>query len=160
MLSDIAKNLKSLMAQKAVSAAEIERDTEGAVKQPTISRILNKKRNPRPATLRVLANYFGITVGQLLGEEPLPDFDVMAEYRAGPVPEGCDPEIWAEVPERINEMNLETLARFAECFVREASLDDPHDQRLLKEIYYIWLKQRKEEGDSKKSIPVEIPDEY
>jgi transcriptional regulator with XRE-family HTH domain len=159
-LSDIVDNLRILMKRNGVSAYRIERDTDKDLKQSTISRILNENRKPRPSTIKKLADYFSVTVGQLLGEEPLPDFDVMDEYRAGAVPEGCDPEIWAEVPERINEMNLETLAQFAECFVREASLDDPHDQRLLKEIYYIWLKQRKEEGDSKKSIPVEIPDKY
>jgi transcriptional regulator with XRE-family HTH domain len=148
------------MKRNGVSAYRIERDTDKDIKQSTISRILSENREPRSSTIKKLADYFGVTVGQLLGEEPLPDFDLMAEYRAGAVPEGCDPEIWAEVPEKINEMNLEPLAKFAEMFVREASLDNPHDQRLLKEIYYIWLKHRKQESDSKKSTPVEIPDKY
>jgi transcriptional regulator with XRE-family HTH domain len=148
------------MKHNGISAYRIERDTDKDLKQSTISRILSENREPRPSTIKKLADYFGVTVGQLLGEEPLPDFDVTAEYRAGPVPEGFDPEIWAEVPERINEMNIETLSRIAEYFVREASLDNPHDQRLLKEIYYIWLKKRKEKRGNKKSVPVEIPDEY
>jgi len=44
------------------------------VAQPTIHRIRKKdSKNPKADTLRPLAAYFGVTMAQMMGEEPLPD---------------------------------------------------------------------------------------
>lgn len=50
------------------------------IPQPTISRIKSgESQDPRDRTLRPLAEYFGITVSQLRGDVPLPDYPPINE---------------------------------------------------------------------------------
>lgn len=62
--------LKSLLKQANLYELELARLT--GIKQPCINRIISGKTpNPKIDTLRPIANFFGITVSQLIGEEPL-----------------------------------------------------------------------------------------
>lgn len=55
---------------KALSANQLA--LKSGIPQPTITRILNgESLDPDTATLRPLAEYFSVTVGQLRGEEPI-----------------------------------------------------------------------------------------
>jgi transcriptional regulator with XRE-family HTH domain len=70
MLTKISKILKQLMEEKGVTTSELSRLT--GVVQPVIYRIASGETdNPKVATLIPLANYFGITISQLIGEETL-----------------------------------------------------------------------------------------
>lgn len=61
--------LKRLMSEVGISEAELVRQT--GIAQTTINRLLNSDLDPRMGTLRPIAQYFGVTIGQLLGDELL-----------------------------------------------------------------------------------------
>lgn len=69
----IAKALAVLMERRELSSANaLARETK--LPQPTISRILNgTTKDPEIATVRILADYFGVSESQMRGIEPLPD---------------------------------------------------------------------------------------
>jgi SOS-response transcriptional repressor LexA len=61
----VAQNLRRLMNHNKVSEAELGRQT--GVPQPTIHKILSgKTSDPRASTLRALANYFKISIDELV----------------------------------------------------------------------------------------------
>lgn len=63
--------LESLMAEVAINEAELARKT--GIPQPTLHRILSgATRSPRGHSLAPLANFFSITINQLMGVDPLP----------------------------------------------------------------------------------------
>lgn len=63
--------LAQLMAESDIDDAKLARQTE--IPASTISRMrLHPDANPTAATLRPIAKFFGISIGQLLGDEPLP----------------------------------------------------------------------------------------
>jgi SOS-response transcriptional repressor LexA len=63
--------LRQLMDEIHISEAELARQTK--IPQPTLHRILSgATTSPRGASLTPLANFFSITINQLLGEDPLP----------------------------------------------------------------------------------------
>lgn len=67
----LSENLRELMIKAGITEARLAR--ESSVPQPTINRILSKATKfPRGDTLSDLANFFGITISQLLGDDPLP----------------------------------------------------------------------------------------
>lgn len=60
----IVKNLKYLMRTKNLTEAGLSRNT--GVAQPTLHKILSGRTNdPRVSTVKILANYFGITMDDL-----------------------------------------------------------------------------------------------
>jgi transcriptional regulator with XRE-family HTH domain len=64
--------LRALMETRAVGQNELADITK--VPQPTIFRILKgESKDPRSGTLRPLADYFGLSVAQMRGDEPLPE---------------------------------------------------------------------------------------
>lgn len=68
--SNLADNLKKLMEKANISEHELSRKTK--VAQPIINRILNGENlNPKLLTLKPLADYFIITVSQLIGEQDI-----------------------------------------------------------------------------------------
>lgn len=76
MHKTVAEVLAELMAEdldsrgRPISQNELARQT--GVSQPTILRILRgESLDPDTATLAALARYFGVTTGQLRGEEPV-----------------------------------------------------------------------------------------
>lgn len=82
--------LRKLMAEVHISEAELARRTD--IPQPTLHRILSgATRSPRGASLAPLANFFSVTINQLLGVDQLP---------ADRVPGTYNPRIqgWTPVP--------------------------------------------------------------
>lgn len=72
MDNPVKNNLKKLMhADGQISEGELSRKT--GIPQSTIHRILaGQIKESKPSTLRPLAGYFGLTLAQLQGEEPMP----------------------------------------------------------------------------------------
>jgi SOS-response transcriptional repressor LexA len=65
LFDTLASNLRSLMQSKNINEAELARNTK--IPQPTLHKILSKKTiDPRASTLKALANYFGLTIDELL----------------------------------------------------------------------------------------------
>lgn len=76
MQTVVNKVLRELMQVKGVNQRELSEATK--VPQPTISRILSRKiLEPTEPQIKALADFFGITPGQLRGYDPLPT-DVLA----------------------------------------------------------------------------------
>jgi transcriptional regulator with XRE-family HTH domain len=67
-MKNLGLNLKNLLHNEMISENELARRT--GVSQQIINRILSgENTNPKIATLSPLANYFMITISQLIGEE-------------------------------------------------------------------------------------------
>lgn len=65
MLDPVAQNLHRLMSSRKISEAELSRQTH--IPQPTIHKILTgKTSDPRASTLRALADYFQISIDELI----------------------------------------------------------------------------------------------
>ncbi len=68
---ELSDNLRELMRRIPITEAELAR--QSGVPQPTINRILSRAtKYPRGDTLSDLANFLGVTISQLLGDDPLP----------------------------------------------------------------------------------------
>lgn len=68
--SSIAINLKKLMELANISESELSRRTN--VKQPIIHRLLSGQNlNPKLLTLKPLADYFMLSISQLIGEQDI-----------------------------------------------------------------------------------------
>lgn len=66
----LGQNLKNLLNKARLSENELSRRT--GVPQQIINRILSgTNKNPKIATLAPIANYFMVTLSQLIGDEPL-----------------------------------------------------------------------------------------
>jgi SOS-response transcriptional repressor LexA len=66
----ISANLKRLMDRENINASELGRNIKLA--QPIIHRLLTGKNvNPKLATIRPIADYFDVTISQLIGEDLL-----------------------------------------------------------------------------------------
>ncbi len=71
-MTPLSKNLLRLMKQRTVRMADLARET--GISPPVIYRLSNGiTTNPNVDTLRPLAKFFGITIGQLVGDDPLPE---------------------------------------------------------------------------------------
>lgn len=71
MFEKLSDNLNQLMAEIHISSDELARQT--GLPASTIKKIRNRfNLNPTLATLMPLAQFFSLTLGQLVGEEPLP----------------------------------------------------------------------------------------
>lgn len=69
-MKELSVNLRKLLIEAEISESEFSRRVD--IAQPIIHRILNKKNlNPKIATIKPIANYFNITISQLIGESPL-----------------------------------------------------------------------------------------
>lgn len=66
-MNKFSKNLTSLMKENSTSQKELAQELN--VKQQTISRYINEEREPDIDIIIKIANYFEITVGQLVGSE-------------------------------------------------------------------------------------------
>ncbi len=70
-LSPVCSILRTLMAETQIKEAELARKV--GLPQTTINRLLLGGTNdPRAHTLKPIADFFGVTIGQLCGFEPLP----------------------------------------------------------------------------------------
>jgi hypothetical protein len=84
----IAEILRALMNRTLIDEKPISENRladETTVPQPTIHRILvGESKDPKSSTVKKLADYWGLTVAQLRGEEPLPpNFKGKSTWRAG-----------------------------------------------------------------------------
>lgn len=69
--SSMSKILKGLMAELGINESELARRT--GIGQPVVHRICSGETdNPKVATLSPIANFFAISISQLIGDEPLP----------------------------------------------------------------------------------------
>lgn len=74
--------LKALMAEVGISESELARRT--GVGQPVVHRIASGETdNPKVATLSPIANFFAISISQLIGDEPLPENRLAGTYNPG-----------------------------------------------------------------------------
>ena len=68
---NISDSLRSLMDELKMTEAKLARST--GIPQPTLHRILSgATRSPRGDALSKLANFFSVTISQLMGLDPLP----------------------------------------------------------------------------------------
>lgn len=81
----ISENLKILMSREKINASELGRNISLA--QPIIHRLLTGKNvNPKLATIKPIADYFDVTISQLIGEDILSMGD------------DCGGSAWSQVP--------------------------------------------------------------
>lgn len=67
-ISSLSTNLRKLMERAHLSEHELSRRTQ--IKQPIINRLLSgENQNPKLNTLKPIADYFLLTVSQLIGEQ-------------------------------------------------------------------------------------------
>jgi transcriptional regulator with XRE-family HTH domain len=87
----VSKIITSLMQEMKIKESELARQT--GLPQTTINRLLlSSTSDPRANTLKPIANYFGVTVGQLIGEEPLNPSRIEGSFGA------YNREAWTHVP--------------------------------------------------------------
>lgn len=80
--SKISQIMRRLMAEVKVTEAELARRT--SIPQPTLHRILSgATRSPRGDSLSPLANFFSITISQLIGDDSLPKERIPGTYNPG-----------------------------------------------------------------------------
>lgn len=80
MFSKLCDNLNLLMAEARIKATELARET--GLPASSIKKIRNcDNPNPTLTTLLPLANYFSLTLSQLVGDEPLPDKQIQGSYK-------------------------------------------------------------------------------
>jgi len=76
--------LKTLLFKNNINATELARAID--IPQPTIQRILaGKTEDPKLSTLTAIANYFSLTIDQLLGNSPLTDTAFFNKTKKSPV---------------------------------------------------------------------------
>jgi SOS-response transcriptional repressor LexA len=81
MFEKLSDNLNLLMAEVHISADELARRT--GVTASTIKKIRNRYNpNPTLTTLLPLAQFFSLTLGQLAGDEPLPENRAKGIYQS------------------------------------------------------------------------------
>ncbi len=99
--------LKGLIAQSGISDADLAKKT--GIPESTIYRLTSgATSDPRISTLKLLADFFGVTLGQLVGEEPL---SVGTEFQPGkakklykiPVMTWSQVINWHSLSKKINE---------------------------------------------------------
>ena len=83
MSEKLSKNLNLLMAEGRLNAEELSRRI--GLPASTIKKIRhNNDANPTLSTLSPLAKYFSLTIGQLVGNEPLPGSRIKGSYKIAP----------------------------------------------------------------------------
>ena len=69
-MTHLSQTLQQLMTEHRIRMADLSRET--GISPPVINRLVNSiTTNPNVDTLRPLANYFSISISQLMGDEPL-----------------------------------------------------------------------------------------
>ncbi|MBI5447339.1 MAG: helix-turn-helix domain-containing protein [Gammaproteobacteria bacterium] len=89
-MKNLHQILRGLMDEMQLSESELARRTH--VGQPVIHRILSGETdNPRVATLSQIANYFSVSISQLIGDVPLPPDRLPGTHQQSP-------QTWTQVP--------------------------------------------------------------
>lgn len=80
-MSKLAQILKLLMAEQGLSESELARRT--GIGQPVVHRMASGETdNPKVATLSPVANYFALSISQLIGDEALPSDRVLGTHNS------------------------------------------------------------------------------
>lgn len=89
-MKKLSSNLKGLMAELHITESELARRT--GVGQPVVHRIASGETdNPKVGTLSPIANFFALSISQLIGDEPLPQNRLPGTYNPGA-------QGWCQVP--------------------------------------------------------------
>lgn len=89
-MKNLSTNLKALMAELHITESELARRTN--VGQPVVHRIASGETdNPKVGTLSPIANFFAISISQLIGDEPLPANRLPGTYNPGT-------QGWCQIP--------------------------------------------------------------
>lgn len=89
MFEKLGDNLNLLMAQTRISASQLSKNT--GLPATTIKRIRNNSHaNPTLTSLLPIAQFFGITLSQLVGDEALPNHSIQGVF--------VNREQWTQVP--------------------------------------------------------------
>lgn len=112
--SNLSNNLKKLMKLANISESELSRRTK--IKQPIIHRLLSgENTNPKLLTIKPIADYFMLTVSQLIGEN-----EIHAAWDGFTSKEHAG---WCQVPlinwDEINKRNVQKRSKYivTECAV-------------------------------------------
>lgn len=112
--STIANNLRKLMTLNNISEHELSRRT--GIKQPIINRLLSgQNQNPKLLTLKPIADYFMLSISELIGEQAIDSLWKGFTSR--------DHHGWVEVPlvnwDQAKEIAEEKISKFVvtECNV-------------------------------------------
>jgi transcriptional regulator with XRE-family HTH domain len=112
----IATNLRKLMTLANINENELGRRTH--IKQPIIHRLLSgKNKNPKLLTIKPLADYFMLSVSQLIGEQ-----EIVSSWQGFTTK---DHHGWTEVPlmnwEQFNKLSEHKLSKFivTECNISQ-----------------------------------------
>ncbi len=105
MFDKLCDNLNLLMTETHISADELGRRT--GLPASTIKKIRNHSNpNPTLTTLIPLAEFFAITLDQLIGNEPLPTIRIKGHYQKNPATMHSIPLLtWEETIEWPNTHN-------------------------------------------------------
>lgn len=88
--SSMSTILKGLMGELGINESELARRT--GIGQPVVHRICSGETdNPKVATLSPIANFFAISISQLIGDEPLPTDRIPGTFN--PEAQG-----WSQIP--------------------------------------------------------------
>ena len=88
--SSMSKILKGLMAELGINESELARRT--GIGQPVVHRICSGETdNPKVATLSPIANFFAISISQLIADEPLPPERIPGTFNP-------DAHGWRQIP--------------------------------------------------------------
>ena len=69
-MADLSTIMKTLMSEQRLTSSELARQT--GIGQPVVHRMMSgKSSNPKVKTLRPIADFFEISISQLIGDEPL-----------------------------------------------------------------------------------------
>lgn len=82
MSEKLSTNLNLLMAENRLNAEELSRRI--GIPASTIKKIRNNDSNPTLSTLSPLAQYFSLTISQLVGDEPFPASRIKGSYKINP----------------------------------------------------------------------------
>jgi SOS-response transcriptional repressor LexA len=90
MKNSMSTILKGLMTELGINESELARRT--GVGQPVVHRICSGETdNPKVATLSPIANFFAISISQLIGDEPLPVDRIPGTFNP-------DAQGWRQIP--------------------------------------------------------------
>ncbi|HEU5281415.1 MAG TPA: S24 family peptidase [Gammaproteobacteria bacterium] len=117
--------IKQLMKESGIIEAELARQTE--LPQTTINRLLiGETLDPRANTLIPIAKFFGITIGQLVGQEPLNPNRINGVYNpTNKAAWAVVPLIeWHDVSAWIFQKNSVTPATYTQWIISESDIGE------------------------------------
>lgn len=97
----LASNLQELMRIRKINPTALARET--GIGQPVIYRIATGETdNPTLSTLHPIAKYFGVSINQLIGDEPIDQVHTSQRVRRIPIIDMVQASEWHHSPEAIS----------------------------------------------------------